>query len=156
MNVCDGQVYVLALSQSEKLDKAIPQTMGYVLRLYPQHPESKSLATDGQPCSTNSCGLLQRACVNTGTFRFIGKETDRRWEQGEDPSLVNFSTIEYSSSGKMAVANAELLGKLGNHSMRELIRRTGLSQHTIEAIRTGKLVRARTLNILKAALAKMV
>jgi len=29
-------------SKSSQLDKVIPQTFGYVLRLYPRHPESKS------------------------------------------------------------------------------------------------------------------
>ena len=28
----------------------------------------------------------------------VGKETDRRWEQGEDLSLVEFKTDEYEGS----------------------------------------------------------
>jgi hypothetical protein len=152
INVCDGKVYRLSLIQTEKLDKAIPQTMSYVLRLYPRHPEAKSLAPDGQLCSADSCGLLKRAFVIAGTFRFVGKETDRRWEQGEDLSLMTFSPIDYSLSGKMAAADAALLKAMAKHSMRELIRKTGLSQHTLEAIRSGKLVRVRTLAILKRAL----
>jgi hypothetical protein len=33
--------------------------------------------------------------VTADGFRFIGKETDRRWEQGEDISVIAPSTLEY-------------------------------------------------------------
>jgi hypothetical protein len=151
INVCDGKTYRLALSQSAKLDKAIPQTFGYILRLYPCHPESKSLAPDGSPCSATARGLLQRAGVTAEKFRYVGKETDRRWEQGEDLRLTSFSPVEYSASGKMAVADAALLEEMSKRPMREMIRQTGLSQHTLEAIRERKAVRSRTLAILKQA-----
>jgi hypothetical protein len=152
INVCDGKTYRLALSQSAKLDKAIPQTFGYILRLYPCHPESKSLAPDGSPCSATTRGLSQRACVTADKFRYVGKETDRRWEQGEDLSLTSFSPVEYSASGKMAVADAALLEQMSKRPMREMMRETRLSQHTLEAIRDGRAVRSRTLAILKQSL----
>jgi hypothetical protein len=47
INVRDGKRYQLGLRQTSKLDKLIPQTFGYVLRLYLCHPEAKSLAPDG-------------------------------------------------------------------------------------------------------------
>jgi hypothetical protein len=149
INVCDGKSYRLALSQSNKLDRVIPQTFGYVLRLYPDHPESKSLAPDGTACVASTRGLLQRASVTAVMSRYIGKETDRRWEQGEDLSLVSFTPVEYSPSGKMAVADATLLTEMAKHPMREMMRKTGLSQHTLEAIRRGQNVRRRTLTTLK-------
>ncbi len=152
INVCDGKTYRLALNQSAKLDKAIPQTFGYILRLYPCHPESKSLAPDGSPCSTTTRGLLQRACVTADKFRYVGKETDRRWEQGEDLSLTSFSPVEYSASGKMAIADAALLEEMSKRPMREMMRKTRLSQHTLEAIRDRKAVRSRTLAILTQSL----
>jgi hypothetical protein len=64
--VCDGKSYRLALSQSDKLNKVTPQTFGYVLRLYPCHPEAKSLAPDGSPCLPKTRGQLQRASINGG------------------------------------------------------------------------------------------
>lgn len=142
-NVFDGKVYHLALQQSSKMDKVIPQTFGYVLRLYPCHPESKSLAPDGNPCSASTCGLLQRASINAGTPRYVGKETDRRWEQGEDLSLVSFTPVEYSPIGKMIVADQELLNEMAKSPLREMMRKTGPSQHTLEAIRRGQSVRSR-------------
>jgi hypothetical protein len=152
INVCDGKTYDLASKQTSKFDKAIPQTFGYVLRLYPCHPESKSLAPDGTPCSTTTNGLLQRAFVRAGVYRYVGKETDRRWEQGEDLSLTSFSPVEYSATGKMAIADADLLNNMAKHSVREIMRRTELSHHTLGAIKNHKPVRSRTLAILKQAL----
>ena len=148
VNVCDGKEYQLALEQTEKLDKVIPQTFGYVLRLYPCHPEAKSLAPDGTPCSAKTRGLLQRASVTAGNLRYVGKETDRRWEQGEDLSLVGFAPVEYQPSGNMATADSVLFDKMAKYTVREMMRLTGLSHHTLAAIRQGKSVRARTLAIL--------
>jgi hypothetical protein len=152
VNVCDGKSYLLASSQSSKFDKVIPQTFGYVLRLYRYHPESKSLAPDGLACSADTCGLLQRASVTAIRPRYVGKETDRRWEQGEDLSLVHFTPVEYSPLGKAVVVDAALLGEIAKHGVRKLIRITGLSQHTLEAIRQSTPVRPRTLAVLKQAL----
>jgi hypothetical protein len=152
VNVFDGKTYRLAPTQSKTLDKVIPQTFGYVMHLYPFHPESKSLAPDGQPCAADTRGLLQRASVTAIRPRYIGKEADRRWEQGEDLSLTTFTPVEYSPLGKMIVADAALLNEMSTHPLRELMRRTGLSQHTLEAIRRSQAVRQRTLAILKQAL----
>jgi hypothetical protein len=94
---------------------------------------------------------LQRASITAIKPRYVGKETDRRWEQGEDLSLVQFTPVEYSPLGKVVVADAALLSEMAKHAMRELMRRTGLSQHTLEAIRQSRPVRNRTLALLKQA-----
>jgi hypothetical protein len=60
VNIYDGKHYSLAFEQTPRFEKVIPQTFGYILRLYPLHPESKSLAPDGTPCDANTRGLLQR------------------------------------------------------------------------------------------------
>jgi DNA-binding Xre family transcriptional regulator len=81
----------------------------------------------------------------------VGKETDRRWEPGEDLSLFTFKPIEYVPSGKVT-ADPILRDEITTRGLRELMRTTGLSQHTIEAIREGKPVRRATLKQLQAAL----
>lgn len=149
-NTRDGKVYHLALQQSRKLDRLIPQTFGYILRLYPRHPESKSLAPDGAPCEAETRGLLKRASVIAGKRRFVGKETDRRWTEGEDISLLTFKPIEYVPCGKVA-ADPILKDEIAKRGVRELVRMTGLSHHTIEAIRDGKPVRRTTLQRMQAA-----
>ena len=52
----------------------------------------------------------------------------------------------------MSEADKSLLDEMAEHPLRELMRKTGLSQHTLEAIRRGQPVRSRTLAILKQAL----
>lgn len=151
INVCDGKVYQLALNQSSKLDKLIPQTFGYVLRLYLSHPEAKSLAPDGTTCTGDTRGLLKRASVVAKDLRYVGKETDRRWMQAEDLSLLTFSPIEYLPDGKVTL-DPTLRKQIDECGVRTLIRQTGLSQHTIEAIRAGNQVRRSTLERIQVAL----
>jgi len=52
----------------------------------------------------------------------------------------------------MAVADVALLEEMSKRPMREMMRETGLSQHTLEAIRDRKAVRSRTLAILTRSL----
>ena len=42
---------------------------------------------------------------------YIGKESDKHWEEGEDMSLLDFTTIEYKRKGN-AVATAEQLARI--------------------------------------------
>ena len=62
----------------------------------------------------------------------MGKETDRKWEEGEDISLLEFKPIQYKKSGKV-IATAEQLHRIGLVPKREFIRR-GINQHTLEKI----------------------
>jgi len=107
VNIFDGKVYQLALKQSDKLDKVIPRTYAHVLYRYTKHPEAKSLAPDGTPCMCDTRGLLQRSSVVAASRRYVGKETDRRWEQGEDMSLIEFKSLEYQQS-KQVLAGEDI------------------------------------------------
>lgn len=78
-----------------------PSQFAHLLVQYQQHPESKSLAPDGTHCGPTTAGLLQRAHVNVGEIRYIGKETDRKWEEGDDISLRDFAVTEYGRQGKV-------------------------------------------------------
>src|SRR5437762_9544548 len=72
---------------------------------YQEHPEAKSLAPDGSQCGPETHGLLKRAHIIAGEFRYIGKETDRKWEEGDDLSIVEFKTTEYGRSKKVVASN---------------------------------------------------
>jgi hypothetical protein len=122
------------------------------LRLYLRRPESKSLAPDGSPCVAETNGLLRRPSVIAAEIIPVGKETDRHWEQGEEMSLLDFQVLEYRPSGCMVTADATLREQVASHGLRELMRKTGLSQHTLEAIRRGQPVRRATLQRVLAAL----
>ena len=122
----------------------IPRTYGHVLYLYTKHPEAKSLAPDGSSCTCETRGLLQRSHVVAASRRYVGKETDRRWEQGEDLSLVEFKSLEYEQS-KLVVACEDIKQAILKAGIRKLERDTGISHHTIDKMLEGERVRRRTL-----------
>jgi DNA adenine methylase len=56
---------------------------GDVLAEYETHPEPKSAAADGTPCSRTTRGLLQRRPVRATSIVYIGKESNRLEEVEE-------------------------------------------------------------------------
>ena len=74
----------------------------------------------------------------------MGKETDRRWEQGEDLSLIEFKTVEYEGS-KQVVASEEIKEQILKTGIRKVERETKVSHHTINRILKGENVRRKTL-----------
>jgi hypothetical protein len=96
--------------------------------------------------------LLKRASIIAGQIIPVGKETDRRWDQGEDMSMVDFKVLEYRESGGMVVADQATRDAIKKRGLRRTVRESGLSQHTVEAIRDGKPVRRRTLQRVLAVL----
>jgi hypothetical protein len=105
---------------------------------YVQHPEYKSLAPDGQPCKSDTHGLLKRYPVTTSEFNLIGKETERSWEQADDISTLLPSLLRYQQSKDTPKsALRELLQQI---SLNALEKETGLSRNTILLARHGKRV----------------
>jgi len=151
LNVHDGRLFQLALKQGPQLDKVIPQTVGALLRRYINHPEAKALAPDGGRCGATTQGLLARDRVVLGDMQLIGKETDRRWQHGEDLSLINSRVPRYNVRRSVKADRATLL-RIKKVGVRETMRRSRLSQHTIEKLRAGRSVRSETLKRLIYAL----
>ena len=87
---------------------------------------------------------LQRSFVVAASRRYVGKETDRRWEQGEDLSLVEFKAVEYQGS-KQAVASEEIKEQILKTGIRKLERETRVCHHTIDRILKGENIRRKTL-----------
>jgi len=73
----------------------------------------------------------------------IGKETSRKWEQGDDPSLVDFHCAEYSD-GK-TVADEELRKRILEFGIRKTARATNTDSKTIMLISKGERVKPSTL-----------
>jgi hypothetical protein len=94
--------------------------------------------------------LLRRASITADEHRPILKETDRRWEHGEDLSVLDLRMAEVSPT--TVVADAVLKAMMHAFGVRALMRKTGLSQHTIEKILRGLPVRPTTLQRVIAAL----
>ncbi len=112
-----------------------------LLESYQNHPETKSLGPDGKPCEFNTRGLLRRAhIVASGPPIYIGKESDKHWEEGEDLSLPDFKAIECRRKGN-AFAPDEQLARIAEVPKREFMRR-GINQHTLEKICRREPVRA--------------
>jgi hypothetical protein len=151
VNLVDGQSYQIAMQPSLYQDKVIPESFRILLRKYLGKPEVKSLAPDGTPCTATTRGLLQRARIQAGSLIPVGKETDRRWEQGEDPSMLDFGVHVYGNQEKMVVADAADRNRWRKVGVRELIRKSRLSQRAVYAILDGKPVRLQTFAIFAQA-----
>ena len=96
--------YRMVNSSKEKnppADVVFPSNFGRLLIEYQEHPEAKSLAPDGTLCKGDTRGLLRRAHIVAGELRYIGKETDPKWEEGDDISVLEFKTTEYGRSKKV-------------------------------------------------------
>ncbi len=110
VNIHTGKKYKMVDCTKEKnppYNVVFPSQFARLLIEYQEHPEAKSLAPNGGPCEANTSGLLQRAHVVAGEFRYVGKETDRKWEEGDDISVLEFKTTEYGRARKV-VASEEV------------------------------------------------
>jgi hypothetical protein len=132
-------------------DKVMPDSFRMILRHYFGKPEVKSLAPDGNPCGANTAGLLRRAAIVAGNLIPVGKETDRHWEHGEDPSMMDFDVQIYGPSGKLVVADPSDRKKWASVGVRRWMRVTKLTQKTVYAILSGKGVRPHTLSAFRSA-----
>ncbi len=141
INIHDPQSPVYGLVDEYDGRRAVPKNFFMLLDSYQNHPEAKSLGPDGKPCEFDTRGLLKRAhIVANWPPIYIGKESDRHWEEGEDMSLLEFKAIEYKRKG-YAVADPEHLTRIAQVPTREFMRR-GINQHTLEKICRGEPVRA--------------
>lgn len=144
-NVHDGKQYCLAPLGRKSDSEASPSTLEHVVRMHQFHPESKSLASNGEPCGLLTRGLLRRTPITAeGIPRFIGKETDRKWEQEEDPSLFEPTLVEYRPNETARITtDARLANRIRNSglSVRELAKGTGLNPSTVQRARNGKRIR---------------
>jgi hypothetical protein len=98
INLWDDRVYEIQMMPDGKKTTVVPDSLRIILGQYLRHPEAKSLSPDGGPCTGNTPGLLRRTSIVAGRIVSVGKETDRRWEQGEDPSMID-SVIYIMSTG---------------------------------------------------------
>ena len=135
-----GKRYPITLLDPTGRTKKIEvKCYGNVLGAYREHPEAKFLGHDGKPCHSLTRGLLSRSHVVANRHRYVGKETSRRWEQGDDPSIVDFRCIEYSD-GKM-VADKQTRERIVKIGIRKTARTTQVDSKTIMAIVRGEPVK---------------
>ena len=139
-----GKQYSICLLDPKGRTKKIEvKCYGNILGSYREHPEAKFLGSDGEPCNKLTRGLLRRSHIVANQHRYIGKETSRKWEQGDDPSLVDFHCTEYSD-GK-TVADEELRKRILEFGIRKAARATNTDSKTIMLIAKGERVKPSTL-----------
>jgi hypothetical protein len=151
INLLDGCAYQISMVPDPNQNKVTPDSFRIILRQYFEKPEVKSLAPDGNPCDAKTAGLLRRAVIVAGNVIPVGKETDRHWEQGEDPSMMDFDIQVYGPSGKLVAADPSDRKKWASIGVRRWMRVTKLTQKTVYAIISGKGVRLQSLATFRAA-----
>jgi hypothetical protein len=141
VDIHDSQSPVYELTDEYDGRRAVVKNFFMLLDSYQNHPEAKSLGPDGKPCEFDTKGLLQRAhIVANWPPIYIGKESDKHWEEGEDLSLLDFKAVEYKRKGNAVASDAQLT-RIAKVPKRELMRR-GVNQHTLEKICRRDPVRA--------------
>jgi hypothetical protein len=138
-----GKEYPIALLDPKgRTRKIAVKCYGNILGAYREHPEAKFLSFDGNPCEGITRGLLRRSHIIANNHRYIGKETSRRSEQGDDLSLVDFRCAEYVD-GKVK-ADEETRKRIIEIGIRKVARETGINRETVALVANGKTVKSGT------------
>ena len=131
VNVHDGKKYKMLdckkTNGSIPYNVVFPSQFSHLVVQYQQHPEAKSLAPDGSPCRADTQGLLRRAHVVASEIRYIGKETDRKWEEGDEISVLEFAATEYGRKGKV-IASEEVKAVIQNIGINKCARESGFDR----------------------------
>jgi hypothetical protein len=124
------------------------QTLSSVIWRHFLHPEDKSLSPDGESCNAYTRGLLLRRPISAiKPLIPIGKEIDRRSQEGEDIGLVdNAGPVRYypCKTANTRPADAALIRRASRFPKKLLRRESGVSQHAIDRFLDGERIHAGT------------
>ena len=151
VNVYNGKKYRMVDCRDNDISHnvVIPSQFARLLVKYQEHAEAKSLAPDGGSCKADTVGLLRRVHVVARELRYIGKEADRKWEQGDDLSVLESKIREYGRA-TMVVPGPSLAKAIRQIGIRKTMALTKMSQPTIEKIVRRENVRRATYdNVVK-------
>jgi hypothetical protein len=125
-----------------------PQTLSSVIWRHFRHPEDKSLSPDGQFCNAYTRGLLlRRPVVAISPLIPIGKEIERRSQEGEDISVLdNVGPVRYypRKTANTRPADASLTQRASRFSKKLLRRESEVSQHAIDGFLDGERIHPAT------------
>jgi hypothetical protein len=151
LDIDRGTTYPLCLlGQKTDSNQVEVKCYGNILSAYREHPEAKFLGPDGKPCRSETQGLLRRSHIVVGRSRYIGKETSRRWEQGDDKSIIDFQCTEYRDS--KVTASEETRAQINEIGIRQIARLCDLDRETVGIIAKGDRVKRNTLAKVAAVL----
>jgi hypothetical protein len=144
VDVYSGKEYsICLLDPSGRARKIEVKSYGNIIGAYKDHPEAKFVDHGGKPCDSTTTGLLGRSHIIANRHRYVGKETSRRWEQGEDMSRVDFRCAEYSDGE--VVADQETRRRIAEVGIRKVARISGVTRETVALIVQQKRVKPATL-----------
>jgi hypothetical protein len=150
------QVY---LSKEYKGKKLLPQTLAGVLWRHYLHPEDKSLAPDGTRCGPYTSGLLMRRPIRAmWPPGFIGKEIERKAQEGEDiAAIAGGRPIQYQArqTAKTRAADPGLILRAKRFSKRRLMHESGVPQHSLNRFLSAERVHPSTRARLLQAVEKL-
>jgi hypothetical protein len=155
INLRDGHTFQISMIPNSSSQNVFPDSFQVILNQYLAKPEVKSLAPDGASCDGKTKGLLRRAIIVARSLVPVGKETDRHWEQGEDPSMLDPKIQIYGRTGKLVVAGKQEREEWRKIGFRNLMRATKLTQKAISSILSGRGVRKQTMGIFRIGLASV-
>jgi hypothetical protein len=114
------------------------KTYGEIVREYEFHPESKCADADGNTCTKQTVGLLQRRHVYIERVRYIGKESNSI--EDVDAGLVHSADAVYTeyTDPRRDEWETKIRPCLKATPLRELIACTGLSRRTLIDYRVGR------------------
>jgi hypothetical protein len=84
------------------------------------------------------------------------KETDRRWEQGEDPSMIDSDIFIYEKRTKLVIADSSERKKFATIGWRRIARESKLSLAPVGKVIKGEGVRPQTLSIIRQTAARVL
>jgi hypothetical protein len=155
INLRDGRTFQISMVPNSSPQNVFPDSFQVILNQYLAKPEVKSLAPDGTSCDGKTKGLLRRASIVARSLIPVGKETDRHWEQGEDPSMLDPKLQIYGGTGRLVVADKQEREEWRKLGFRRLMRATKLTQKVIYAILSGKGVRKQTMTVFRTGVSSL-
>ena len=73
----------------------------------------------------------------------MGKETDRKWEEGEDISVLEFKPTEFGRGSKV-IASEEVKSDIKNVGIKKCSRESGFTRFFVRKLLRGRTVRRRS------------
>jgi len=131
VNVHDGKRYkMLDCNKSNgniPYNVVFPTQFAHLLVQYQRHPEAKSLSPNGDLCRAETQGLLGRSHVKAGEIRYVGKETDRKWEEGDEIRVLEFAATEYGRKRKV-IASEDVRATIASIGINKCARESGFDR----------------------------
>jgi len=166
-DIATGDEYTLYDEDAATMPNQIDaMCYGGIIEQHRFHPEPKFCGSDDQPCGRNTRGLLQRRHIQIGRKIPIRKESNRSWQAGNDPSILQSYELEQHDSTATEYVRTDATRRHPTHAvaspqLREWLARpdvpldlisyhVGIDRHTVRSVRDARPARREVLAALMA------